>query len=271
LILDSGSGIRRLGNDLVQESNGAALQADIIISHAHWDHIQGFPFFAPAYSPANRFRVLQSKRSGLSLETALRDQMESLHFPVSLDKMHGISSIDEMGSEPVALGPYSVRSAALNHPGGCAGFCIETEYGSIAYLPDHEPFCSVSLNRRALDQENARKDELVRFLRGVDLLILDTQYTAEEYPSHVGWGHGCLPDSVALALEAEVGQLAFFHHDPSHTDDQIDQMVQAAFLTAASSNLKISAATEMQPVVLRGSDSGEDTVRTPGYRVAALG
>ena len=195
LILDAGSGIRALGNDLLQQSNGQPVQADLLISHTHWDHIQGFPFFAPAYAPGNRIRLLTVEGLTTDLEHALRGQMQSMHFPVSLNRMEGICKFEEIPRHAAQVGPYSIHSTALNHPGGCAGFRIETAYGSIAYLPDHEPF------RANADGGSFETDEagLIEFIRSVDLLILDTQYTEDEYVSRIGWGHGCLRDSVALA------------------------------------------------------------------------
>jgi phosphoribosyl 1,2-cyclic phosphodiesterase len=246
LILDAGSGIRSLGNDLLQEFGEQPIHADVIISHAHWDHIQGFPFFAPAYSERNRIRVLQSPRVTPGLGAALRGQMQSLNFPVSFDYMRGLTGIEELDPEPFRLGPYTIRSAALNHPGGCAGFRIETEYGSVAYLPDHEPFP----NQNPSGTSDKDRVELINFLTGADVLILDTQYTEEEYARHVGWGHGCLPDSVALAADAAVRELALFHHDPAHRDYQIDLMLDAARKLPAAAALKISASTEMDTVFL---------------------
>ena len=256
LILDAGSGIRSLGNDLLQEFGERPIHADVIISHAHWDHIQGFPFFVPAYSERNRIRVLQNPRVTPDLGTALRGQMQSLHFPVGLDHMRGLIGIEDLNSEPFRLGPYTIYSAALNHPGGCAGFRIETQYGSLAYLPDHEPFRNRAVNGHTDPRTNDdAKNELVNFLKGVDLLILDTQYTEEEYQRHTGWGHGCLPDSVSLAVEAAVHELALFHHDPSHRDYQIDLMVEAARKLPQAAALKILAAAEMDTVLLPAQHS----------------
>ena len=244
LILDAGSGIRGLGNDLLREFDERPIHADVIISHAHWDHIQGFPFFAPAYSERNRIRVLQNPRVTPGLGTALRGQMQSLHFPVGFDHMRGLTGIDELDCEPFQLGPYTIYSTALNHPGGCAGFRIETNYGSVAYVPDHEPFRKPVVN----GQTDQARNELVNFLKGTDLLILDTQYTEDEYKSHIGWGHGCLPDSVSLATDAAVRELVLFHHDPTHRDYQIDLMVETARKLPAAAGLKISAAVEMDTV-----------------------
>lgn len=244
LILDAGSGIRALGNELATEFGSQPLCADILISHTHWDHIQGFPFFAPAYSNRNCIRVWQSNLIDSNLPAALRGQMQSLHFPVSLDQMRGITSFEQLNGEPTLVGPYSIRSIALNHPGGCAGFRIETAFGSIAYLPDHEPVPRGS----GIDSE---QEKLIDFVREVDLLILDTQYTAEEYRRHVGWGHGCLPDSVALANDAGVGRLALFHHDPAHRDYHLDLMVEAG-RKLSSAGVEIYAAKEMETIFLTG-------------------
>ena len=229
------------------EAGDQPVCADVLISHTHWDHIQGFPFFAPAYSDRNRIRVWQSEQIDSDLVTALRGQMQSLHFPVSLDQMRGVTSFEKLNGEPTVVGPYSIRSSALNHPGGCAGFRIETAYGSLAYLPDHEPL--------AREASNGQRNALIDFVRQVDLLILDTQYTEEEYRRHVGWGHGCLPDSVTLAKEAAVRRLAFFHHDPSHRDYQIDLMVEAGRKLVRSTNLEICAATEMETIFLTSGPS----------------
>lgn len=249
LILDAGSGIRALGNELLAESGDQPIRADILISHTHWDHIQGFPFFAPAYSDRNRIRVWESKQIESNLAMALRGQMQALHFPVSLDQMRGITSFEKLNGEPTQVGPYSIRSTALNHPGGCAGFRVETAFGSVAYLPDHEPLPAQP------GMNNQRRAELMNFVRGVDLLILDTQYTEEEYSRHVGWGHGCLPDSVALAKDARVRKLAFFHHDPSHRDYQIDLMLEAGRKLSMSSDLEVIAATEMETIFLTATSS----------------
>jgi phosphoribosyl 1,2-cyclic phosphodiesterase len=246
LILDAGSGIRALGNELVAEAGDQPVCADILISHTHWDHIQGFPFFAPAYSDRNRIRVWESKQIESNLAMALRGQMQALHFPVSLDQMHGVTSFNQLNGEPTTVGPYLIRSAALNHPGGCAGFRVETTFGSLAYLPDHEPIAETNAQQR---------ESLMEFVRGVDLLVLDTQYTEEEYSRHIGWGHGCLPHSVALAKDAQVRRLAFFHHDPSHRDYQIDLMVEAGRKLSTSADLEIIAATEMETIFLTATRS----------------
>lgn len=250
LILDAGTGIRNLGNDLVTEFGAQSIQANLFISHTHWDHIQGLPFFAPAYLPHHRIKILGAKGTGAKLERALRNQMDPMHFPAGLDLMSGFTGVSELDSDQSRLGNLFISVISLNHPGGCAGFRIEANGAALAYLPDHEPYRSESgeLGRTGA----ARRAALVEFLHGVDLLILDTQYTEQEYPRRIGWGHGCLPDSVALAVDSHVHRLAFFHHDPSHEDTHIDEMVSEARAMATSSRLIIQGAAESETIRLRG-------------------
>ena len=250
LILDAGSGIRALGADLAAEFGARPIKATLLISHTHWDHIQGFPFFTPAFSTKNRIRIVAPKGAGATLERALRNQMDPIHFPVALDQMPGFNSIEELGSDKVSLGAFTVQVTQLNHPGGCAGFRIETNGGSLAYLPDHEPFEDGPLSVRDSSSAQARTEALVEFVRDVDLLILDTQYTAAEYRQRRTWGHGCLPESVSLALHAGVRQLALFHHDPGHDDGHIDAMLENARNLARPSALVVRGASENEMIEL---------------------
>jgi phosphoribosyl 1,2-cyclic phosphodiesterase len=248
LILDAGSGIRDLGDDLMREFGEQPIEATVLISHTHWDHIQGLPFFAPIYQGRNRIRLLAAKGSLSRLERAMRNQMRPIHFPVDLSAMHGLASMEQLSSDQVSLGSLAVSVTALNHPGGCAGFRIAARGRSIAYLPDHEPY------QRSMKKDRlACEEKLIEFARGADLLILDTQYTALEYPQRIGWGHGCLPDSVALALAAKVRRLLFFHHDPSHRDHQIDEMIMEARRIIGAAPLVVEAASESQPITLSGT------------------
>lgn len=269
LILDAGTGIRGLGDDLVQEFGSRSINATLLISHTHWDHIQGLPFFAPAYSPHNRIRVVGANGRRVSLERALKNQMNPMHFPVGLDEMRGLTGVEELASAQTHLGKISISVTELNHPGGCAGFRIETEDAVIGYLPDHEPY---GRDRTELSAAvDPRRNALVDFVRDLDLLILDTQYTEAEYQHRIGWGHGSLPESVALAVEARVRGLALFHHDPSHDDCQIDQMIEAAQTLADGSPLVVQAATENETIIL-GRSAFPATKPRPGelVRIAAV-
>jgi phosphoribosyl 1,2-cyclic phosphodiesterase len=256
-----GSGIRELGADLIKASGPRPVEATILISHTHWDHIQGLPFFAPAFSARNQIRLIAPKGKGATLERALRNQLDPINFPVGFDQMRGLGWVEELTSDHERLGPFTIGVTHLSHPGGCSGFRIEANGGSIAYLPDHEPFQSICMPTHSTISEAHRK-ELVHFVRGVDLLILDTQYTETEYPHKIGWGHGCLPDSVALAVEAGVRQLALFHHDPAHDDDQLDAMVEQARRLAAPHDLIIIGAVENETIAL-------NSVSLPAYDLVA--
>ncbi len=252
LILDAGSGIRELGDDLAERSGSGQVEATILFSHTHWDHIQGLPFFVPAFSAGNYIRMIATKGKSARVDRALRNQLDPVNFPVGLDQMRGLGCIEELASDHEALGAFTIGVTDLSHPGGCAGFRIEANGASMAYLPDHEPFESICLPPRSTICE-VRRRELIEFVRGVDLLILDTQYTETEYPHKIGWGHGCLPDSVALAVEAGVQRFALFHHDPGHSDDQIDAMVERA-RRLAPSDLVITGAIENETIILNSTE-----------------
>jgi phosphoribosyl 1,2-cyclic phosphodiesterase len=247
LILDAGSGIRVLGDELLQNAQENPIEATLLLSHSHWDHIQGLPFFAPGYSPKNRITIYAAPGRGEQLQRALATQMTPLHFPVGLEQMRGLEPVRELSPDGTRFGNLFVRTTQLNHPGGCTGFRIESFAGHVAYLPDHEPYRNDS---------NSARSALIEFVRGVDLLILDTQYTADEYRLRVGWGHGCLPDSVQLAIESGARRLILFHHDPSHDDRRIDRMIEVACATAAGVQLIIDAASEHEIISLASPDVG---------------
>ncbi len=249
LILDAGSGIRALGDELLQTTPANPIEATLLLSHSHWDHIQGVPFFAPGYSPKNRITIFGACGRAEQLQRALAGQMTPLHFPVALEQMHGLQPVRELSRESTKLGNLLVRTTQLNHPGGCTGFRIECAAGHIAYLPDHEPY-----QNNGEQPASSAQGALIEFVRGVDLLILDTQYTAKEYANRVGWGHGCLPDSVELAIEAGAHRLLLFHHDPSHNDRQLDEMVEIARPMAFGSPLVIDAASEHEIISLSSSN-----------------
>ena len=260
LILDAGSGIRPLGEGLIRSAQGKPIEAALLLSHTHWDHIQGLPFFTPAYSPANRIAVFGECGRIEQLQEALETQMAPAHFPVRLQDMRGLSPLRELSRDATKFEDLLVRTTRLNHPGGCTGFRIECTAGHVAYLPDHEPFRNNGAENGHI--ESAQR-ELIEFIRGVDLLILDTQYTADEYNRRIGWGHGCLPDSVDLAAEAGVRRLLFFHHDPAHDDRRIDEMIEVARAMTFRSPLTVDAASEHE-IVSVGS-SNVEPIATNGF------
>jgi phosphoribosyl 1,2-cyclic phosphodiesterase len=247
LILDAGTGIRNLGEDLRVEFGARAIRASLLISHTHWDHIQGLPFFAPAYSANNSIRIIAANGRRAALVHALKNQMDPMYFPVGLERMSALGEIAELASDHTRIGNFSIDVVALNHPGGCAGFRIEANGTAIGYLPDHEPY------KNGSGGADSKQTALIDFVRDLDLLILDTQFTETEYQKHIAWGHGSLPESVALAMNGNVRRLALFHHDPSHNDEQITQMVEAARKLASGTRLIVFGASENEATVLESA------------------
>jgi len=255
IVLDAGSGIRELGLALENEFGSRPINLSLLITHVHWDHIQGFPFFVPSYNDKNQIRILGYDGTDSGLREILNGQMATPFFPVALYDLPGKIKIEKLESMDFKIGKVHVRSKFMNHPGVCVGYRICTSKGSIAFLPDHEPYEAFKLHSAKSHllspeqtQKRAREDraELVKFLQGSDILILDTQYTDEEYQAHVGWGHGSLTTAISLALDAAVRKLILFHHDPTHDDEMIDKMVQTARKLAAKSEsyLEVEGARE---------------------------
>lgn len=232
LVLDAGTGIRALGQAFVATGIKEMI---LCLSHAHWDHIQGFPFFAPAYHKECRIRVLGCPTGTKRLKQILSDQMEHTYFPVPLAALAADIRFEEFCADCEQLGSARVQAFPIHHPGGGRGFRIEEGKRAIVYLTDNE-----------LPPPGPEWDAYVRICRHVDLLIHDAQYTDEELAIHTGWGHSSHTQATRLALEAGVKRLALFHHDPNRTDAQLDQIVQSCRAIAAGegSPLTIIAAAE---------------------------
>jgi phosphoribosyl 1,2-cyclic phosphodiesterase/CheY-like chemotaxis protein len=261
IILDAGSGIRLLGLALDKEFGPRSMRLTLLISHTHWDHIQGLPFFSPAYNQKNLIRVLGYEGARAGLAKILASQMETPFFPVSLRQLPSHLAIEELKEMEFQIGNIEVRSKFANHPGICAGYRLFTSSGSIAYFPDNEPYEQLKLqlaSRDGITEEEARdfaaaeRKKMVEFLRDCDFAIMDTQYTEEEYAKHVGWGHSSVDSVVSLALDANVGKLLLFHHDPNHDDQMIDKIVEHARALVAKSGkpLEVEGAREGVEILL---------------------
>lgn len=242
IILDAGTGLRQLGQSLLDEFKRKPLNLSLLLSHTHWDHIQGLPFFAPIYESRCRLRILGCEGARTSLVAALTGQMESTYFPVPFSKLPSNIEIEELIDYDFSIGHVLVRAQRANHPGVTVGYRLFSPDGVIVFFPDTEP-------RPAGDDR-----EMIDFCRDADVLILDSQYDRAEYRRHTGWGHGCVDDSVALALKAGVKKLVLFHHDPDHDDRKIDTFVKHARQLAlkAKGKLKVEAAREGMVIQLGG-------------------
>lgn len=211
LILDAGTGIRLLGEKL--KSNDRPI--NILLSHPHWDHIQGYPFFAPIYQPGRAIRVFTTLVDEQEQLFSLFDQMDGASFPVVADDLpsNAICLFDDIKAVFPA-DSVRVRKKELNHPGRGSAYRIEEEGASCAYVTDNE---LMPPNETATSY-----DEWVEFCKGVDVLIHDAQYVEDDMPHKHGWGHSLVSQVRQLALDAEVRALVMFHHDPDRTDSQID-------------------------------------------------
>lgn len=263
IILDAGTGIRHLGQSLKDEFADRPMRMTLLVTHTHWDHIQGFPFFAPAYDPKNKLRILAFEGPRKGLQSTLSSQMESPYFPITMQEMPGHIEFEELKSMEFKVGEIPVKAAFMNHPGVCVGYRLATKAGSIAYFPDNELFGRMRNTKEVYSSndntEFSRKQDnkLRDFIFGADIVISDAQYDVEEYPQHIGWGHSCSADVVDLALESEVKQLFLFHHDPDHTDAHIAQMLASARkqVAEAGSSMRVEAAREGSEITLKATDS----------------
>lgn len=260
LVLDAGSGIRPLGIALEREFQDRPLRLSLLVTHAHWDHIQGFPFFKPAYDSKNEIRIFGFDGAGATFREIITEPMKSPFFPITMRELSARMDINKLNEMKFSLGKLDIHAAFVNHPGVCAGYRIFTSAGSVAFVPDHEPyeFFVHSARGKQLSPQQVREIAaeqhagLVQFLRGSDILILDTQYTDEEYTVHIGWGHGSISSAIALALEAEVQRLVLFHHDPNHDDAMIDRMLKSARELAmkSGSHLEVTGAQQGTEIFL---------------------
>ena len=244
IILDAGTGIRDLGRSLVASSNGNGISADIFLTHAHWDHIQGIPFFAPIFLQGNRFTIWGSTALEKNLGRVIREQMSPVVFPVPFDALGADIRFSEVTEGQHTGNGYVVKTFPVRHPGGALGYRFwgrNEADSSFVYISDNE----MGASEKYPSQPHWDAD-MVRFVAGAKTLIHDATYTAEEYEKHRGWGHSTYDDALTLALAAGVEQLVLFHHRPERSDEELDRCVAHCQATAASRGaaLTILAAAE---------------------------
>src|SRR5262245_3353738 len=256
LILDAGTGIRMLGEDLLMRHGPSRIH--LLIGHTHWDHIQGFPFFRPAFVPGTELNIYGSVTFQRSLEESLSGQMQYSYFPVKLQELATRIHYTELEEGFFRIGDILVETQYLNHTAPTIAYRISADGATVAYVTDHEPFWH-SPGRAPHHPGDQRH---VDFLRGADLVIHDAQYTSEEYRSKLGWGHSPTDYVTDVAMEAGVRRLALFHHDPAHDDDAIKRMeeTQRVRVNTAGFPLDVFAAAENMEFDVRGKGRGKTMV-----------
>lgn len=234
IILDAGTGIRNLGESLIE--NGESVKAYIMISHPHWDHIQGFPFFKPAFISGNELTIIGGETEKVSLTRMIADQMNKVYFPVQLNELKATLQFRRVSEEQFEVFDARVQTLFVNHPTFAIGYRISHRGKSLVYISDNEPFdrhvaqairnvekVIIEKYSRSAGDPNQR---VFDFVRDADLLIHDATYTPEEYVNRVGWGHSHYLFTLRVAAEGRVKRLVLFHHDPAHTDAKIDDILR---------------------------------------------
>ncbi|HZK91970.1 MAG TPA: MBL fold metallo-hydrolase [Stellaceae bacterium] len=247
IVLDCGTGALSLGANLVQ-GVGKPLHGHLLISHTHWDHIQGLPFFAPLFAPANEWDIYAPHGVSQSVRQTLAGQMQHTYFPVELAQLGATIRYHDLTEGVFTVGDIEVKTQYLNHPALTLGYRLEADGIAVVYCCDHEPH-SHALGYGGGGEIGEQDRYHIEFAAGADLLIHDAQYRAAEYEGKIGWGHSTLEYAVALAKMAEVKCLAFTHHDPGREDDTIDREVEAVradLRTEGNTSLTIFGAFEGQ-------------------------
>jgi phosphoribosyl 1,2-cyclic phosphodiesterase len=233
VVLDAGTGIRRLGMALGRTQR----RIDLLLTHLHMDHLQGLGFFAPLFDPDCEVHVWGPATASLPLRQRLARYLSPPLFPVHLRDVPNLTLHDLSGGT-FQIGVFRVTAELICHPGFTLGYRLETPNATLAYLSDHEP--ALGLARFPGPPQWTSGHALAH---DADLLIHDAQYSRQEYPAHVGWGHSCIDDTLAFAALAGVRHLVTFHHDPAHSDDMLDRLTADA-ATAARPSFRVSPGTE---------------------------
>ena len=227
IVLDAGSGIREMSRSWLDEFSGDPVHASLLLTHLHWDHIQGFPFFAAAYQPGNKIDIYGAHREAGSTEELLGGQMQGAYFPIPLSAMQ--AKLEYIRTTPdFSIGDVEIQTFGLPHPGGCLGYRF-TAGGSVFVFATDCELDQIALNRNELtDNRSAPRQydpAVTKWMEAADLLVVDCQYTDEEYRGKIGWGHNSIKTVVDLCGQVRPKKLGLIHHDPMSTDAMVTQRV----------------------------------------------
>lgn len=215
VVIDGGTGIIAFGESLKGEFGDRPLSLHVLLTHFHWDHIQGLPFCTPLFHPKNRFHFY-SERPAETIEEILEGQMNRPYFPVPFENVAAQREFQDTRDQEIQIGDLRIRSFPINHPQGACGYRFEAKGAVVVHVSDHE-------------HGNAEIDAgILEQARGADVLIFDSQYTPEEYPAKRGWGHSTYAQAAAVACTCGVRQLVLFHHDPGRDDKSVEAIVATA-------------------------------------------
>ncbi len=233
-IWDGGTGLRELGRSL--QRSGSPVHGYLFFSHCHWDHIQGLPFFEPAYTAGNAFTLVGPAQPTAGLATILGGQMASVYFPVGLEQFGAHLAFQEIDEGTLTLGGVQFDTLSSFHPGRSLVYRLNHQGKRVVYATDNE----LPLGWKAASEPTVHEvDRFIRFFGEADLLIHDAQYTPEEMERHRGWGHSAWTDVLDLAIAAGVKRLVLFHHDPDHSDSTLDEIGIAAKQRIADAGLTL--------------------------------
>ncbi|MBL7073994.1 MBL fold metallo-hydrolase [candidate division KSB1 bacterium] len=216
LIFDAGTGIRKLGLTLMKR--GGPVKTNLLFSHYHWDHIQGFPFFLPAYNAETEITIYGCSPGNRKISLNIFDQMEISHFPVDYNHLKAKIEFQDVRDRFLQIGEASIFLTDLCHPGGGVGFRIEEGIKKLVFLTDNELFLTPG--------DHSHFEKIKDFCQDADFLIHDAQYKPEEIESKRGWGHSTYTEALQLALNAGVKKLVLFHHEPERPDEEVDEIVE---------------------------------------------